>query len=91
MTLDIALGILMVIGLLSTVAAKYLTATFVVRMKDAVGKSDAELRVMRGQLKGLKAEAGIAKRKTRTLEKQVNRLETRIANHHEELESISKK
>jgi len=81
MSLEIALGILMVLVMLSTVAAKYFTGTFVVRLKNSIIESDAELRNIRGQLKGLEAEAGIAKRNARTLEKKVTRLETRIVNH----------
>ena len=89
--MEIITGVIMVFSLMGTVFAKYMTAKLMIRVRENVNSSEAQLRSIRGQLKTLEAENAIVQRKERTLNKHKERLETRIKNHAQELKKFSKK
>jgi len=80
------LGMAMVVTMLGTLLAKYVTSNRTVRLRERLADAESELRAARGQLKVIENERAISGRNVNQLERKKERLEKQVQKFKKEIE-----
>jgi chromosome segregation ATPase len=86
MSLEMTLGMAMVVTMLGTLLAKYVTSNRTVRLRERLADAESELRAARGQLKVIENERAISGRNVNQLERKKERLEKQVQKFKKEIE-----
>lgn len=88
MSVEITSAVIMVSLMFCTMAAKYLTATRLLRHRDRLSQTESEVRGLRGQLKVVEHERDLVERQENALNRKKTRLEKRIPDLVQQLQKL---
>jgi hypothetical protein len=88
MSIEFITGTIAVVAMLGTIFTKYITTVRILRLRETLLEEEAGVRNLRGQLKVVQNEKGVADRQEKTLAEQKERLEKRLPRLQEELKKL---
>ena len=90
MGVELTLGTVMVVAMLSTLLTKYLSTVLLVRRRERLHRIEAELRDLQGRLKAVENEKAVAERNAKAFTSQQERLKKRIPKLQQQLKTMEK-
>ena len=89
MSVEMTCAIVMVALMFGTMAAKYLTSTRLIRLRDRLAQAESEVRAQRGQLRTVENERDAVLRQENSLNRKKTRLEKRIPDLVQQLKKLN--
>ena len=88
MSIDMIMGIVMVVLMMLTILTKYISTVLLVRLRKHLGVAEGELRDARSRLKAMQNEQAVAEKNEKQFSSKKERLEKQLPLLKQELEKL---